>query len=138
MLLNIITGYRGIKQRPQSDIVFVVCSIDSIIEQCPDRWCFTDGHAKNSITHFYNSVHDLKEVDWKIVVNRIWKNTDDDWDRMRKKQAEFLVKDHVPVACITGIAVFDERRKTQVEEIVQRLGLHIPVKIDKNRQLYYP
>ena len=94
--------------------------------------------SQNSITHFYNSVHDLKEVDWKIVENRIWKNTDDDWDRMRKKQAEFLVKDHVPVACIKGIAVFDERRKTQVEEIVQRLGLHIPVKIDKNRQLYYP
>lgn len=138
MLLNIRTGFRGIKQRPQADIVFVVCSIGSIIKQCPDRWCFTDGHAKNSITHFYNSVDDLIEVDWQVVRDRIWKNTDDDWDRMRRKQAEFLVKDHVPVTCIQCIAVFDKQRKTQVEEIVQRSGLHIPVKTDINRQLYYP
>lgn len=78
------------------------------------------------------------EVDWQVVRDRIWKNTDDDWDRMRRKQAEFLVKDHVPVTCIQSIAVFDEQRKTQVEEIVQRSGLHIPVKTDINRQLYYP
>ena len=138
MLLNIRTGFRGIKQRPQADIVFVVCSIGSVVHHCPGRWCFTDGHAKNSITHFYNSVDALIEVDWQVVRDRIWKNTDDDWDRMRRKQAEFLVKDHVPVTCIQSIVVFDEKRKTQVEEIVQRSGLHIPVETDTNRQLYYP
>jgi hypothetical protein len=138
MLLNIKTGYRGIRQRPQADIVFVVCSIGNVINHCPNKWCFTDGHAKNSITNFYNSVNDLDEVDWKTVVAQTWKNTDDDWDRMRRKQAEFLIKDYVPVGCIKGLAVFNEQRKGEVEEILQRLGLEIPVKVDTKRQLYYP
>ncbi len=138
MLLNIKTGFRGIRQRPQKDIIFVICSIGSIIKQCPDRWCFTDGHAKKHITAFFNSIDDLNKVDWKTVAMQYWNDCDEDWDRMRKKQAEFLVKDYVPAACIQCIVVFDEQRKVQVEEIVQRSGLHIPVKIDINRKLYYP
>ena len=138
MLLNIKTGCRGITRREQADIVFVACSIRSIVDNCPGQWCFTDGHAKNSLTHFYNSTKDLDKVDWKTVVMRIWNNTDDAWDRMRRKQAEFLVKDYVPVACIKGLAVFNEQRKEQTEIIVQRLGLQIPVKVDTKKQLYYP
>lgn len=137
MLLNIKTGYRGIKKRSQADIAFIVCSIGRIVKHCPE-WCFTDGHAKNSITEFYNKTDDLNHVDWNVVHLQYWQNTDDDWDRVRKKQAEFLVKDHVPIDCITWIVVFSEQRKEQVEALIARLGLEIPVKVDTKRQLFYP
>lgn len=138
MLLNIKTGYRGVMQRDQADIVFVVCSIERIIAHCPNQWCFTDGHAKNSITRFFNSEEDLDKVDWTTTRMQMWRDCDEDWDRMRKKQAEFLVKDHVPVGCIKKLAVFNGLRKDLVMATVTQLGLDIPVKVDTNRQLYYP
>jgi len=51
MLLNIKTGFRGIKMRPQSEIVYMCCKLDQIVRECP-KWCFTNGHAKTSITEF--------------------------------------------------------------------------------------
>ena len=64
MLLNIKNGSRGIKQFPQKDLVYVVCRISGIIEQCPE-WCFTDGHAKNHLTRFYNHTDDLTKLEIK-------------------------------------------------------------------------
>lgn len=136
MLLNIKTGYRGIVQRPQSEIVYMVCSIDTIVEQC-EEWCFTDGHAKNTITAFYNDLEYLGEVDWDVVSERHWRNTEEDFDRMRRKQAEFLVKNYVPVSCISSIVVFNETGKAFVDGIVTRLGLKIPVLVNPNNQFYY-
>lgn len=136
MLLNIKTGYRGITQRPQADIVYIVCRVNTLVEHC-DEWCFTDGHAKNSITEFYNDLDDLSEVDWGMVAERHWSNTEDDFDRMRRKQAEFLVKHHVPVNCISSIVVLNQARKDFVEEIINRLGLEIPVRVNPNNQFYY-
>lgn len=134
MLLNIKTGYRGITKRPQSDIVYIVCKAEDIVRQC-NKWCFTNGHAKTAITEFYNNMDQIGEVDWTIVKERFWSNTEEDFDRMRRKQAEFLVKDKVPVSCISGIAVYEEEKRILVEEIIKKLGSHIPVKIIK--QYYY-
>jgi hypothetical protein len=137
MLYRIKTGY-NVQKRNQADIVFVVCSIANIVEHCPNRWCFTDGHAKAYITEFFNSVDNLDKVDWDAVRSQQWTDSLDDLDRQRKKQAEFFVKDYVPVACIKSVAVYNQQRKDQVEAILQRLGLEIPVKVDTKRQLYYP
>ncbi len=136
MLYNIKTGYRGITHRPQREIVYVVCRVDSLIENGVE-WCFTDGHAKNALTEFYNDLDDLNAVDWNVVAERYWSNTDDDYDRMRRKQAEFLVKRKVPANCISSIMVYSEGVKDFVKEIITRLGLEIPVRVDKNNQFYY-
>lgn len=136
MLLNIKTGYRGIRQRSQGEIVYIVCRVNTIAQSC-EQWCFTDGHAKNSISGFYNDLVRLSEVDWNMVTERHWSNNEDDFDRMRRKQAEFLVKYHVPVSCISSIVVLNEIKKTIIEEIVNKLGLEIPVIVNPNNQFYY-
>ncbi|OYQ33280.1 hypothetical protein CHU92_12875 [Flavobacterium cyanobacteriorum] len=104
MLLKIKNGTNGITKRSQDEIVYIVCDINNIVENCK-QWCFTNGHAKNAITEFYNNLENLNEVDWNIVNERYWNNTDDDFDRMRRKQAEFLIRDYVPVVCIKWIIV---------------------------------
>lgn len=136
MLLNIKTGHRGITQRPQADIVYIVCRVNRIIEHC-NEWCFTDGHAKNAITEFYNDEDMLDEIDWSLVGERYWSNEDDDFDRIRRKQAEFLVKEHVPVQCISSIVVLNQQSSNFVQEMINRLGLEIPVHINPNNQFYY-
>ena len=90
MLLNIKTGHRGITKRPQEEIIYVVCKLENVIAKC-DKWCFTDGHAKTAITGFFNKTESLHEVDWDIVKERYWTNAEEDFDKMRRKQAEFLV-----------------------------------------------
>lgn len=136
MLLNIKTGYRGITRRPQSDIVYICCNLNDITNHC-DEWCFTDGHAKNAFTEFYNDLEYLGEVDWNLRVERYWNNTDDDFDKMRRKQAEFLVKNHVPPICISRLVVYNEDASNNVKQIVNRVGIEIPVRINHNEQFYY-
>ena len=122
---------------PQSELVYLVCRISDIIEQCP-QWCFTDGHAKSSITKFHNKVEDLSLLDWTTINLQIWRSTEDDWDKMRRKQAEFLVKKHVPVTCISQIIVINSEQEARVKEIENRIGIDIPVVIDKQRKYFYP
>ena len=57
---------------------------------------------------FYNHIDNLAKLDWNIISKQYWYNTEDDYDRMRRKQAEFLVKRHVP----TNIPIYvDTERK---------------------------
>jgi hypothetical protein len=136
MLLKIKDGHGGITKRPQSDIVYIVCKIDDVIAHCQD-WFFTDGHAKIDITETYNDLEMLTEVDWNIVGTKWWRPIDEDMDRMRRKQAEFLIKNHVSVNCINCIIVFNEEKRILVKEIVENLGLNIHILVNPNNQFYY-
>ncbi|WP_432713576.1 type II toxin-antitoxin system toxin DNA ADP-ribosyl transferase DarT [Pedobacter sp.] len=136
MLLNIKTGYRGVKQRPQQDIVYICCDISSIISNC-DLWCFTDGHAKNALTMFYNNIENIGNINIQLANERYWINTDQDLDKMRKKQAEFLVKFHVPAKCISNIVVYNEMSKDRVDQIIRNLNMDIKVHINPSNKYYY-
>lgn len=136
MLLKIRDGHGGITRRPQGDIVYIVCQLDGVLEHC-EHWCFTNGHAKTAITDFYNDINQLAEVDWDMVRQRYWNHTEDDFDRMRRKQAEFLVKNHVPTDCITNIVTYNAASKAIVENIVNNLELDITVNINPNSNFYY-
>lgn len=136
MLLNIKTGYRGITKRPQSDIIYICCGLNSVVSSC-SSWCFTDGHAKNLLTTFFNDLKYLDRINWELVRERYWGNTEEDFDRMRKKQAEFLVKEHVSVKCIDRIIVYNDKVQNEIQRTCNKLGLKIPIDINPNNQYYY-
>ena len=136
MLLNIKNGSRGVKLLPQKDLVYVVCRISGIIEHCPE-WCFTDGHAKNHLTRFYNHTDDLTKLDWDVIRMQYWHDTEDDYDRMRRKQAEFLVKGHVPANCICGLIVLTTEQEKRAKAIQQQTGTNIPIYVDNKRRYFY-
>ncbi|MFQ5630525.1 MAG: DUF4433 domain-containing protein, partial [bacterium] len=137
MLLNIKTGFRGITKHPQYEIVYIVCTLENILAHCSE-WVFTDGHAKDNLSDHFKDLKDLDKIDWNMVREQYWRNTDDDYDRQRRKQAEFLVRNYVPVACIKKIVVKDNLRKQLIEQTVQKLNLTINVKVDTQNRLYYP
>ncbi|MFN8254494.1 MAG: DUF4433 domain-containing protein [Bacteroidales bacterium] len=136
MLLNIKTGYRGIIKRPQAEIVYICCKLISFLS-LDFEWCFTDGHAKSAITKFFNNIDDLDKVDWKMVSERYWNNTEDDFDRMRRKQAEFMVKNYIPVGNIGCIIVYDKDKQEFVQNILDKLQLAVPVKVDQKSKFYF-
>ena len=130
MLLNIKTGYRGIKKRKQNEIVFIVCNLEKIVDTC-QKWCYTDGHAKNALSNFYDDLKYLDKLDWELINSRYWNNTQKDNDRMRRKQAEFLVYEKVELNCIQGLIVKNEERKLEMEKIILNLDLSLKVYVDK-------
>lgn len=135
MLLNIKTGHRGITKISQSKIIYIVCQLDDVLAEC-NEWCFTNGHARDRLTNFYNDVADLDEVYWDVVSLRYWKPIVGFMDRQSRKEAEFLIKNHVPINCVYSIVVYDQQSKTTVEETVNRLGLTIPVVVDTSYYYY--
>jgi ssDNA thymidine ADP-ribosyltransferase, DarT len=132
MLYNIITEHNVNKQL-QKDIVYLCCKFTDLIA-LPKPWCFTDGNAAKKITKFYTDISDINKIDWRSVTTTDFKhdNADKDEDRIRKKHAEFLVKDKVPSKEIREIAVLNNTVKEQVETIVSSCKLAVEVKVKPN------
>lgn len=135
MLLKIITGY-GVDKIPQEDIIFICCKVNDIIDYT-NEWCFTDGHAKSAITEYFNDLRFISRVDWNAVKATKWTNDENDFDRTRKKQAEFLVKYFIPVPYISSIIVKNSEKEEEVRSILNRLNINIPIHIDVENNFYY-
>jgi hypothetical protein len=134
MLYQIATGYEGVEKIPQSDIVYIVTKHSCIVQNGLD-WFYSDGHARHGMTRFYTDEQGFEELDWNIIYATQWRNTEDDPDRQRKKQAEYLVKRHVPIHCFAYFLTYDEQSKQKVVSLQSVAKTTIPVKISK--QAYY-
>ena len=87
---------------------------------------------------FYNNIDDLTKLDWNIISKQYWYNTEDDYDRMRRKQAEFLVKGYVPTNCICELIVLTTKQVERVKAIQQQTGTNIPIYVDNKRRYFFP
>lgn len=134
MLYQIATGYEGIEKIPQSDIVYVVVDHACVVQNGLD-WFFTDGHARHGMTRFYTDESGFDDLDWNAIYATQWQNAEDDPDRQRKKQAEYMVKGNVPIACFAYFLTFDEQCKQKVESLQSFAQTSIPVKV--SRRAYY-
>lgn len=131
MLFQNATGRVPSFQGDQRDLVYCVSSVARI--QASGRpFFFTDGHAVVAITQRFTDVADLDKVDWPVTQARIWNDTREDNDRQRRKQAEFLVQDSLPVSALFGFAVADEDRARDVRELLKGYPNHtfeIPARV---------
>lgn len=134
MLYVIMHGHNGVTKRHQSEIVYLVVPF-SRIKDCGAKWIFTDGNARDFASQHYNQENDFQHLDWEVIGSQDWQNRDSDFDRKRRKQAEFLVLDHVPATCISHIIVYDENTANFVRGHVGQSGLNIIVQASKKH--YY-
>lgn len=115
----------------QSDIIYLVSSVEKIIEEKID-FVFTNGHAYEIISKFFNTTNDLDKIDWKIMGEIYWNNTEQDNDRMRRRMAEFLAYQFVPSSCILAIVVYNEHIKSIVDSIQEKCGTKIKTIVKSN------
>ncbi|MEM7373905.1 MAG: DUF4433 domain-containing protein [Bacteroidota bacterium] len=134
MLYVIKHGFNFVKQTPQSDIIYLIAPFDQI-KASNIEWCFTDGNARDFSSRYYNQESEFAHIDWEMVREQNWANTEEDMDRKRRKQAEFLVKTHVPATCLSHIIVYELEKVKFVQQEVDRLGLTIQVAA--SRKHYY-
>jgi hypothetical protein len=98
--------------------VHLVTSVDRVVA-VGSTWFASDGNAAAAITQFTDEAADLDGlVDWPLMGEELWADTHDDRDRQRRRMAEFLVLDHVPLALIAGYAVRTAEREAEVRPIV--------------------
>ena len=85
----------------------------------------------------YNDIENIGNVDWDMVFEKFWSPSETDRDRQRRKQAEFLIREHVPVECIEKIVVYNKGRYEFVQKAVDIFSRDIEVLIDNNCHFYY-
>jgi len=127
MLLNIHTGYRGIKKRENAEIVILVTAIPTLITQ-GIPFLFTDRHAYMDLARFSADLSELPNmIDWEILRRHDFARSDEYPDKMDRYQAEALVHRHLPVAALRGIACDSAATQQRVETMVQHAGLGLRV-----------
>ena len=134
MLYTIQMGNVPAYHDGQENILHLVSSAETVF-QANLPFVFSDGHAVVSLSIFYNNLNDLTEVDWRVIQSWSWRDTIKDNDRRRRKQAEFLVKQHCPWQLIEEIGVINNTVRDQVTTLLGE-AQHRPV-VSVRRQWYY-
>jgi hypothetical protein len=124
MLLNIKTGYGGIPQQANDDIVILVSSLRRA-EQDGLRFVFTNRHAYLAAAEYFNDLADIGEVDWDILQRRDFKRDPEDPDKFERYQAEALVHENIPARSLLGVVCHSEALAKRVETESTALGLDL-------------
>lgn len=121
MLYKLAKGSVPTYSDGQDSLVYLVSTVETIA-QAGLRYLFSDGNCASAATRFADDLRLLDSmVDWELMDAQMWCSTADDPDRRRRRMAEFLVHDRVPVTLLVGIAV---RAKGPLEQVNGILAAH--------------
>jgi hypothetical protein len=106
------------KATPPQDIVYTACNLNSII-QYGINFYFSDGHATDAFTLFYDStkVTELSTIiNWSAIKSSYW-GGEDNLEVKRQKQAEFLSASDIPANLLHGFFCYNETAKQRLMEM---------------------
>lgn len=134
MLLAVVNGHVATHTGGAEPLVFFATTTSNLTAHCACVFC--DGHPVEEITGFYPPTDSLEaKIDWMIMQAKYWRNTDADGDCKRRRQAEFLARDPVPLAAIRAIGVRSEAMAERVRIII---GATADLRILIRPTWYYP
>lgn len=126
MLYNIRTGWGGVKQRANEEIVILVSSLHKLAsEERP--FVFTSGHAYPKYAKYFDSLDDLGEIDWPLLTAKDFTNNPDDPEKKERYQAEALVHRELPVDSLLGIVCYTQTVGTSIEAEITNRDLDLKV-----------
>ena len=126
MMYNIKTGYGGIRQFPNSEIVIMASSLRHLAATGVSA-VFSDRHAYLQTAQFFTSLEDLDKIDWDILRRRDFRRDVDDLEKTDRYQAEALVHRHLPVEHLAGIVCMSENEKRTLEQQREEAGLDLKI-----------
>lgn len=132
MLYVIQKGFNNVARHNADDIVYLVIKISDVINK-GIKCYFTDGHALDSLTKFYesNRLNQLNQiVDYDDVYQKYW-CSDDDLDLKRRKEAELLIDQDLPANFIKGIVVYSIEAREKI------IGYGVPESLVVVKPCYY-
>jgi hypothetical protein len=126
MLLNISTGYNGIKRRGNDEIVVLVSSLPAL-KDGGIPFLFTDRHAYLNAARFSSSLDDLTRIDWTILQARDFRRDPEDPGKVERYQAEALVHQQLPIQALLGIGCYNDAVAEHVRTLTTSRGLGLKV-----------
>jgi hypothetical protein len=129
MLYSIMCGNVPDVNPDQRRLVYLVSSTEALYE-AGLACVFTDGNAATAFTRFREDPAELDHiVDWPLMRARYWFNTAEDPDRRRRRMAEFLVYQSLPLESVDGVAVYDRGAESDVAAVLRAAGSALPLAI---------
>ncbi len=128
MLLNIITGWRGIPKRRKEEIVIVVSSLH-VLQEKNVTFLFTDRHSLLTTANFYSDLARLEQIDWPRLQRHDFKRDPDDPGKVERYQAEALVHKHLPVDALLGMVCYDDSVAARLKAQFAERGLEIEIAV---------
>ena len=99
-------------------LVYLVTTVGAVVD-ARLAWVATDGNAATATTEFTDDLGSLEAmVDWPLMVAERWNNTEIDMDRQRRRQAEFLVHQHLPTTLIRWIATYSDQHQAHAQRLL--------------------
>ena len=126
MMYNITTGYGGIRQFPNSEIVIMVTSLCDLVDHGVTA-VYTDRHAYLSTAQFYSSLDDLENIDWNLLQSRDFRRDLDNPEKTDRYQAEALVYKHLPVEQLMGIICHGTNEKRVLLDQIQEADIELKI-----------
>jgi hypothetical protein len=115
MLYVIQYGYNQVKVTPSEDIVYCVSSVQQLLNTNLD-FVFTDGHSIEKLSTQYEPkdvINIDKLLDFRAINDKKFKDQND-LDKKRRKQAEFLVDGDIPIQAILGYIVYNKKAQDKL------------------------
>ena len=126
MMYNIKTGYGGIRQFPNSDIVIMVSSLRGLADRGVVA-IYTDRHAYLHAAQFFSSMDQLDKIDWGLLQRKDFKRNVDDPEKTDRYQAEGLIYEHLPADHLTGIVCYGEDEKRKLMKQTEEAGVELKI-----------
>lgn len=126
----------------QEDIVHFETTVERVTA-LGRPFVFYDRNATLAFSTAFTELADLDSaVAWDLLTEppqldgycKYWHNNAADAryaDRMERRQAEFLVRDAVPLSCISRLGVFDAAREARVQAAIAASGVSLRVEITR-------
>jgi hypothetical protein len=132
MLLTIKCGNVAGVSSNQRRLVYLVSSTEAAYA-ARLNCVITDGNAAVHITNFSDDAADLATmVDWPLMRKTMWNNTDEDPDRQRRRMAEFLVHEALPLSLVSEIGVIDASAQAHIATFAASKGWDVRIAIRRD------
>ena len=125
----------------QTGIIYFETTIELARQNGLQDFAFYDRNATKDYSVCYTDLKQLKDVvDWQTMTETPWldgfckyffdRHSEPRYvDRMEKRQAEFLIKEEVPLTWMTRIGVINPTREQEVNAILARNGVNLTVDV---------
>ena len=124
MLLNIHSGYNGIRQRSNEEILVLISSLRTL-EANNIPFLFTDRHAFLTAAQPYSELADLDKIDWCILQNRDFKRNVEDLGKMERYMAEALIHETMPISGLLGVACYNDAVLGSLNDMIKSAGVKL-------------
>ena len=127
MAYNIHTGHRGIRQRPNEEIIILVASLYRL-RDAGAPFLFTDRHAYLQAAQFSSDLAELSRIDWNILQQKDFRrDPEHDLGKIERYEAEALVYQQLPATMLEGIVCHDDSAVLDLKAQIDSRGLALKV-----------